>query len=206
MENTGRHLARLARDRFLGGDPSGKRVVILAGSGGNGGGALAAARNLRNGGAATEILVLPAGGEPSPSCRHQVLALHWDKAVLATFRALHAIRSWMGSSATASQARFEAARQTWSPGRTGSQPRSWRSTSPPGSTQRPAAQTGPAVRATATLTLALPKAGLANPEAQSHIAELYLADIGVLPSVYARIKPPVIRTCRCMSAEIVRLM
>ena len=34
MENAGRNLAHLARNRFLDGDPSGKRVIILAGTGG----------------------------------------------------------------------------------------------------------------------------------------------------------------------------
>jgi len=43
----------------------------------------------------------------------------------------------------------------------------------------------PAVRATATLTLALPKVGLRAPGAQDHVGELYLGDIGVPPSLYA---------------------
>jgi len=42
----------------------------------------------------------------------------------------------------------------------------------------------PAIRATATMTLALPKAGLFAPEAQVQVGELYLADIGVPPSLY----------------------
>ena len=44
----------------------------------------------------------------------------------------------------------------------------------------------PAVRATATLTLALPKEGLRSPQAAQHVGELYLADIGVPPVAYAR--------------------
>jgi NAD(P)H-hydrate epimerase len=43
----------------------------------------------------------------------------------------------------------------------------------------------PCVRAAATLTLALPKVGLRAPEARAVVGELYLADIGVPPSVYA---------------------
>ena len=46
MENAGRGLAHLTRARFLGGDPRGKKVVVLAGTGGNGGGALVCAREL----------------------------------------------------------------------------------------------------------------------------------------------------------------
>ena len=51
MENAGRNLARLAVDRFFDGDPSGKRVTVLAGTGGNGGGVLVAARRLHAWGA-----------------------------------------------------------------------------------------------------------------------------------------------------------
>ena len=51
MENAGRNLAQLARQRFLDGDPRGRRVLVLAGTGGNGGGGLVCARRLRNWGA-----------------------------------------------------------------------------------------------------------------------------------------------------------
>jgi NAD(P)H-hydrate epimerase len=34
------------------------------------------------------------------------------------------------------------------------------------------------------MTLALPKAGLRSPEAESRVGELYLADIGVPPALY----------------------
>src|SRR5260370_34822067 len=51
MENAGRNLAHLARVRFFDGNPSGKKVVILAGTGGNGGGGLGWARRLPTWGA-----------------------------------------------------------------------------------------------------------------------------------------------------------
>ena len=35
MENAGRNLAALGRERFLDGDPIGKRIAIMAGSGGS---------------------------------------------------------------------------------------------------------------------------------------------------------------------------
>lgn len=44
-----------------------------------------------------------------------------------------------------------------------------------------------AVRAVATLTLALPKIGLLRPEARSSVGDLYLADISVPPAAYERI-------------------
>lgn len=49
----------------------------------------------------------------------------------------------------------------------------------------------PTIRATATLTLALPKQGLLTPEAKKFVGELYLADISVPPELYARMGIPV---------------
>jgi NAD(P)H-hydrate epimerase len=43
----------------------------------------------------------------------------------------------------------------------------------------------PAIRASATLTLALPKKGLRLPEVEALVGELYLADISVPPELYA---------------------
>jgi NAD(P)H-hydrate epimerase len=43
----------------------------------------------------------------------------------------------------------------------------------------------PAIKATATMTLALPKAGLRAPGIADRVGELYLADISVPPSLYA---------------------
>ena len=44
----------------------------------------------------------------------------------------------------------------------------------------------PAIRATATMTLALPKEGLRAPDVQAHVGELYLADISVPAELYKR--------------------
>ncbi|MCH8149831.1 MAG: NAD(P)H-hydrate epimerase, partial [Planctomycetes bacterium] len=45
---------------------------------------------------------------------------------------------------------------------------------------------GSAIRASVTLTLALPKAGLVRPEAQQFVGELYLADISVPVALYKK--------------------
>ncbi len=47
----------------------------------------------------------------------------------------------------------------------------------------------PSIRATATLTLALPKTGLQSEGFQEYTGELYLADISVPPELYG--KPPI---------------
>ena len=44
----------------------------------------------------------------------------------------------------------------------------------------------PAIRAAATMTLALPKAGLRAPRVRANVGELYLADISVPPALYAQ--------------------
>ncbi|MCP4309331.1 MAG: NAD(P)H-hydrate epimerase, partial [bacterium] len=44
----------------------------------------------------------------------------------------------------------------------------------------------PAMRAAATMTLALPKAGLLGDAAERVVGELYLADISVPPQLYGR--------------------
>jgi NAD(P)H-hydrate epimerase len=43
----------------------------------------------------------------------------------------------------------------------------------------------PAIQATATMTLALPKEGLKAPNVMVNVGELYLADISVPPALYA---------------------
>ena len=43
----------------------------------------------------------------------------------------------------------------------------------------------PAIRATAAMTLALPRSGLELPGAEALVGELYLADISVPPELYA---------------------
>jgi NAD(P)H-hydrate epimerase len=48
----------------------------------------------------------------------------------------------------------------------------------------------PAVRAEATLTLALPKAALRGEGAQELVGELHLADIGIPPGVFERLAIP----------------
>ena len=50
------------------------------------------------------------------------------------------------------------------------------------------AATGSVIRATATLTLAMPKVGFQTESARRYIGELYLADISVPPDLYT--KPP----------------
>ncbi len=48
----------------------------------------------------------------------------------------------------------------------------------------------PGIKADATMTLALPKNGLLSPAAHQFVGDLYLADIGVPPSLYQHLGLP----------------
>ena len=193
MENAGRGLARLARDRFLGGDAWGRRVTVLAGRGGNGGGGLVCARRLVGWGAA--VRVVPAG-EPErlgEVPRHQLAILErmgvpvevaGDDAELPSADLI--IDALIGYSLSGPPRGVSAALIR----KANTAAASVLSLDvPSGVDTATGAVYEPAIEATATLTLALPKEGLRADEARRQVGELYLADIGVPPALYAR--PPI---------------
>ena len=190
MENAGRHLADFARARFLAGRPVGKRVVVLAGTGGNGGGALVAARRLHNWG--TDARVVLTKQPPTDSVTAQQLEiLQRMKLPVGTTKDLEmmeppdlVIDGIIGYSLGGAP-RGESARLIeWANG----QPAPVLALDVPSGLE---ATTGvalsPVIRATATLTLALPKKGLRVPGVERHVGELYLADISVPSTLYTRV-------------------
>ena len=64
----------------------------------------------------------------------------------------------------------------------------------------------PAIRATATMTLALPKEGLQVPIARAHVGELYLADISVPPELYAEPALGLVVSALFAQSDIVQLV
>ena len=64
----------------------------------------------------------------------------------------------------------------------------------------------PAVRASATMALALPKEGLRAEAARGHVGELYLADISVPPALYAEAPLGVQVSAIFAESDIVRLV
>lgn len=191
MENAGRNLAHLARTRFLGGDPRAKRVIALAGSGGNGGGALVAARRLHNWGAVS------VGLSQSPSAMTGVPAHQPDilermgvpivetRSVADLAPAHVVLDGLIGYSLKGAPQGAAAALINWA----NSQSAPVLSLDVPSGVDATSGTVfDPAIRATATMTLALPKKGLDGPAMASHVGELYLADISVPPELYAR--PP----------------
>ena len=197
MENAGRALASLARTRFLDGDPSGgmggKRVAVLAGSGGNGGGGRACARKLSAWGASVEVhLSKPAGEITGVPAEQLVILNHMGVPVhepapeptgppdrTGADLVIDALFGYRLQGAP----RGHAAILIGAPNQSGAPVLSL--DVPSGVHATTGDTPGLAVIAHATMTLALPKTGLSAAGAVPLVGELYLADIGVPPALYA---------------------
>jgi len=176
MENAGRSLASVAVDRF-----SPRRVTVLAGRGGNGGGGLVAARHLANRGVAVEVLTSSDTADFNGVPLHQLHALGSTSAMVAGEPSLVPdliIDALIGYS-LAGPPRGRALKLI-----------EWANAAPcpvlsldvpSGIDSTSGAVPGEAVSATATLTLALPKAGLSKSDLPG---EVHLADISVPPAIY----------------------
>ncbi len=188
MENAGRNLAELCR-RLLGGSVLGRQLAVAAGKGNNGGGGLAAARHLHNWGARVRVFLQT--DVPSGVPGAQLSALRGLPVLIKTGE--EAPRELAGGAAdlvVSSLVGYSLA----------GPPRGWVARmieginalgSPVVALDLPTGldpTTGevyrPCIRATATLTLALPKRGLVQPKAREVVGSLYLADIGVPPDLY----------------------
>ena len=191
MENAGRSLAQLARERFLRGDPRGKRVVVMTGTGGNGGGALVCARRLAGWGADVHVVVSRPDEAFTQVPGHQLAILRQMGVPIAV--AGNADPPLFAEPTLIIDGLIGYSLQGSPRGTVADLIRMANAHAAPVlSLDVPSgvdADSGeifdPAVRATATLTLALPKVGLRAPDAEGHVGELYLADIGVPPSLYA---------------------
>ena len=191
MENAGRHLAELARNRFLSCDADRKHVVVLAGSGGNGGGVMVCARHLDNWGAEVSLYLTKPVKDLTGIIKHQGEILQQMGLEIKSSEELRKkprldliADGIIGYSLKGAPRGAAAEMIRWAN----------RQSSPILALDLPSglnASTGevlePTIRAAATLTLALPKLGLQAAETEV-VGELYLADIGVPPELYAR--PP----------------
>lgn len=175
MENAGRNLAWLAGDRF-----SPKSVTVLAGSGGNGGGGLVAARHLANRG--LRVTAVLARYELSEVAAAQADML---RAIGVAFseepgEADLVIDALIGYSLQGDPTGRSAELIEWA----NHQPAPVLALDVPSGLDTTTGLIGdPCVRATATMTLALPKVGLEF--APTVVGELYLGDISVPPAVYS---------------------
>ena len=192
MENAGRALAHLARARFLGGDPIDRHVTVMAGTGGNGGGALVCARRLHSWGAQVTVLLTKPERGFAPVPAHQLRILRQMRVEVGVPETPIGgpnpdliIDGVIGYSLSDAPRGIAGELIRWA----NSQGSPILALDVPSGVD---ATTGtvfdPAIAATATMTLALPKEGLRAPGVEAQVGELYLADISMPPSLYAR--PP----------------
>jgi NAD(P)H-hydrate epimerase len=182
MENAGRNLAELA-GRMLGASLSGGSVCVLCGRGNNGGGGMVAARHLHNRGADVHIVRLSGDLKDIPAKQWQILekmGLHNDPyydlseaGIILDALIGYGLR---GDPRPDVAVWIEKANAAGKPVLSLDVPSGLDTTSgTPGK---------PAIKAGATMTLALPKVGLMSEFARPYVGDLYLADISVPPELY----------------------
>lgn len=187
MENAGRGLAELAR-RMLDGKLAGRKIVALCGAGNNGGGGMVAARHLHNRGADVSVKFagdtarlkeIPAHQwrilqtmsltmEPDPDLAEADVILDALVGYGLTGDPRGPVAEWIERAQAAHRPILSL-------------------DTPSGLDTTTGIPGHPCIRASATLTLALPKAGLLVPSARAFVGDLYLADIGAPPELYRRI-------------------
>jgi NAD(P)H-hydrate epimerase len=190
MENAGRNLAHLARMRFLNGHPGGKLIAVLAGTGGNGGGALVCARRLINWGANVHVYTTKPDNAFTPIPAHQLDILHRMQVPVDAANAVSLldvpdliIDGIIGYSLRGAPRGAAADLIRWA----NDQAAPVLSLDAPSGVDTTSGTVfDPAIQATATMTLALPKHGLRASRLAGNAGELYLADISVPPELYAK--------------------
>ncbi len=188
MENAGRNLAHLARIRFFDEDPVGKRVVVLCGTGGNGGGGMVCARRLQNWGAEVHLFTTYPDERYKGVPARQLSILRRMKMPITTAvssdglpQADLIIDAIIGYSLSGTPRGTAAQLIRWA-NQHGAPILSL--DVPSGVDTTSGNVFDPAVKATATITLALPKEGLRQAMEAGVVGELYLADISVPPKLY----------------------
>lgn len=196
MENAGRNLALLASS-LLGDEPRGRTVLVLAGRGNNGGGGMVGARHLTNFGArAIVLLTAPAAdlkGVPADQAgilektgiELRAAADMPPDDMKALFSEADIVLDALIGYGLAGSPREPIA--SLIRGANGSGKPVLSLDAPSGLDTTTGEVYEPAIRAAATLTLALPKTGLGGPTARAVVGRLYVADIGVPPALYRRL-------------------
>ncbi len=192
MENAGRALALVAKDVFLNGNTRRARVAVLAGSGGNAGGALTAARRLANWGVKIELGMARAP-EDFTTVPKQQFAILSEIAAPCEFEpdALPdcdlIIDGLIGYSLNGAP-RGKTADFIHAANAIGTPVLSL--DVPSGYDAQAGLALAPAVSASATLTLALPKIGMLKAGNAKNVGQLFCADISVPPGLYALMHLP----------------
>jgi ADP-dependent NAD(P)H-hydrate dehydratase / NAD(P)H-hydrate epimerase len=195
METAGRAVADLARDFLadLEGDPI--RVAVVAGSGNNGADALVAARYLMQLGYEPDIYMAAKGSDCNELCRSQLEMMQGLGASVSFLR--EQSPEFFRSGLRAASLIVDGLLGTGSSGALNEPYRTWVNEIniasrevvavdiPTGIDPSTGMVPGPAVTATATVTMAAPKVGMLLYPAASYVGELWVAHIGIPPSILA---------------------
>ncbi len=195
-ENAGRACARLALD-MLGGRGKGQVIVILAGGGNNGAAGLAAARSLANWGFSVAPIMADVLSESSFAARRELNILIESgvaepsdlEASEITLeeqlgRADLIVDALVGYGLTGAPVGIAAAATELA---VASRQPILALDTPTGVNATTGEVGSPAIRATTTIMLDLPKKGMLEPSARANVGELYLADLGIPKSVHERL-------------------
>jgi NAD(P)H-hydrate epimerase len=197
MEQAGSNLAELVRAE-LGGDLRERRVVVAVGPGNNGGGGLVAARHLVNRGASVRVILARPVNRLTEAGRHQLATLlqmsidccvaiydvpdeELDREFASADAVIDALLGYRSSGPPHDGVLCLVERVA-------------RASVPVISLDLPSGvdadtgeTAGPAVSASATLALALPKAGLFRGAGRERAGRVYLGDIGLPATLYRRL-------------------
>jgi NAD(P)H-hydrate epimerase len=190
MENAGRSLANLVRE-ILGDMVRDKKILIAAGKGNNGGGGMVAARHLHNWGADVTLILNNTHVKGVPGTQMNIIK-NFGIEIKTGEKVIKYLRKFKGEAVIDSLIGY---------GLSGA-PREWTAEVikalnsiqtpvisldvPSGLDSTTGEVFNPCVKASATMTLALPKVGLIKPNADV-VGDLYLADIGVPNRLYKEI-------------------
>ena len=187
MENAGRNLAEQAR-RMVGGDLIDRHILVLCGVGNNGGGGMVAARHLYNRGAHVRAKLV---GDTShlkdiPAHQWRILnTLGLTEDVIPNLESTDLIIDAIIGYGLTGNPRGQVAE--WIARVNAASFPVLALDTPSGLDTTTGIPGTPCIKATATLTLALPKVGLLTREAAPYVGGLFLADISVPPVLYQRL-------------------
>ena len=185
MENAGRATATMAR-RMLQGTAIGKRVACLVGGGNNGGDGMVAARHLANWGADVKVIVGTTKDKMKDVPLGQLRVL--EKMGVPILSTEYALRDYellidgligYGLEGNPRDRVAMIIKDANSSGRP-----ILALDLPSGMNATTGEAYDPCIKATATLTLALPKTCFLSPIASPYVGDLYLADISIPRKVY----------------------
>jgi NAD(P)H-hydrate epimerase len=187
MENAGQATATLAK-QILGGTTFGKRVACLAGGGNNGGDALVASRHLANWGAKVSVIFGTSREKVKDVPLRQLRVLEEMGVTVVSeeydLRDYDLIVDGIFGYGLEGNPRDRMAKMIQDANTSG---RAILALDlPSGMNATTGKAYDPCIKATTTLTLALPKTGFLAPTASSLLGDLFLADISIPRRVYER--------------------